>query len=287
MSFDRFKQEIYHMSKKRIKKSNKLLESDKESEDMAVIAIGEDQVEEFSPSIQEVVLQNINTEIVKTIETENQNTQIVEQKPEFEIQAPKVIDESQEIVEEKAEKIKIIEENKMEIVEVKTVEVEKVTVTEVTTQIEEIVIQSAPMVEEKIQVKEEIVLETNESVAEKKVALEGAKQKFQDAVARSLDEELAKVENMEVISSQFNKSSDFIQSMLIRLEEHLEIAGAKGRTKIENVVDGVLGDNIINDIATKTLGYVGEKVAQGYTLGTAPAVAVTGAVRGVYRTIVE
>ncbi len=282
------------MSKKQIKKSNKLLESEKESEDMAVIAIGEDQVEEFSPSIQEVVLQNINTEIVKTIETENQNTLIVEQKPEFKIQAPKVIDESQtkivankiesqEIVEEQADKIEIIEENKMENVEVKTVEVE----TEVTTQIEEIVIESAPMVEEKIQVKEEIVLETNESVAEKKVALEGAKQKFRDAVARSLDEELAKVENMEVISSQFNKSSNFIQSMLIRLEEHLEIAGTKGRTKIENVVDGVLGDNIINDIATKTLGYVGEKIAQGYTLGTAPAVVVTGAVRGVYRKIVE
>ena len=48
MSFDRFKQEIYRMSKKQIKKSNKLLESEKESEDMAVIAIGEDQVEEFS-----------------------------------------------------------------------------------------------------------------------------------------------------------------------------------------------------------------------------------------------
>ena len=29
------------------------------------------------------------------------------------------------------------------------------------------------------------------------------------------------------------------------------------------------------------------KIAQGYTLGTAPAVVVTGAVRGVYRKIVE
>lgn len=131
----------------------------------------------------------------------------------------------------------------------------------------------------------EVLLDDN--VAEKKQALVEAKEKFKEAISQSVEEELAKVENIEVISSQFTKSSDFVESMLNKLSEHLQLAEIQGRKKVEDTVDGILGDNLVNDIATMTLGYVGGKVAKGYTMGTAPAVAVSGAVKGLYKKVTD
>jgi len=136
------------------------------------------------------------------------------------------------------------------------------------------------------EIKNEEVL-SDESVADKREALKDAKVKFKEAVALSVEEELAKVENVEIISSQFTKSSDFVQNMLTKLMNHLEIAEIQGRRKVEDAVDGLLGDNIANDVVTTTLGYVGGKVAKGYTMGTAPAVVVSGAVKGAYKKIVD
>ena len=136
------------------------------------------------------------------------------------------------------------------------------------------------------EVKNEEIL-TEENVAQKKEALKEAKAKFKEAVALSVDEELSKVENVEIISSQFTKSSDFVQNMLNKLTAHLEMSEIQGRQKVEDAVDGLLGDNIVNDLVTTGLGYIGGKAAKGYTMGTAPAVAVGGAVRGAYKKIAE
>jgi hypothetical protein len=127
----------------------------------------------------------------------------------------------------------------------------------------------------------------NDVIEEKKEALKEAKEKFKEAVTLSLDEELSKVENVEIISSQFNKSSDFVENMLTKLMQHLAMSEIQGRKKVEDAVDGLLGDNIVNDIVTTTLGYVGGKAAKGYTIGTAPAVVVSGAVKGAYKKIVD
>ena len=273
------------MSKKKTKRSAEArsLELEEESK-MAVAGIGESKTEE--------IVNNEN--IVETIANDNQTVAVVEVKNDEENSEVKAVETVANEKLEIEEPVVIVNEeiNEVETVEVKVETVEKVNVVE-TEQVINVVNEEKTVVEveesKQTDVKVEEVVEsvTLESVAEKKEALDNAKQKFKEAVARSLDEELAKVENLEVISSQFNKSSDFVQNMLKRLEEHLEIAGVKGRNRVETVVDGVLGDNVINDFATKTLGYVGEKMAQGYTLGIAPAVTVTGAVRGVYRKIVE
>ncbi len=265
------------MSKKKVKRSTEARSLELEEEpNMVVAEIGEDKFEETIEIQNKIEVANITTETTVsnsvTVEINNELKPVaVDEVAKVET----VIEEKQAQTEIKSEETKV--EIKEEVKNMAEIIVEKQEETTTTVQVEN------------TEVKQEEVKEvmTSEIVAEKKGALNDAKQKFREAVTKSLDEELAKVENMEVISSQFNKSSDFVQNMLKRLEEHLEVAGVKGRNRVETVVDGVFGDNIVNDITTKTLGFVGEKIAQGYTLGTAPAVAVGGAVRGVYKKIVD
>jgi hypothetical protein len=236
----------------------------------------------------------VSDEVMKLEET-SKAEEIIPVETEVETQkAEEIIPVETEVETQKAEEIIPVEtevetSKAEEIIPVKT-EVETSKAEEITpVKTEEKALEEAKDIIKKVNkdlTMEDKVL-SSETVAEKKKELAEAKKKFKEAISKSVEDELARVENMEVISSQFNKTSDFVQNMLKRLEDYLEVAEVKGRMRVESVVDGVLGDNIVNDTVTKTLSYVGGKVSQGYTLGSSPAVAVGGAVRGVYKKIVE
>jgi|GEM_PF-6346608 len=243
---------------------------------------------EIAQTPKKVDAEPVKTETTTTpkVEAESVKTEIAQTPKKVEVKAV----ETETVTTQKAE-TKPAETNKTTATpKVATKTTKAKAVKKTTPKKEEVAVKEAKEIIKKVTKDEtmaEEVKNENDVVEEKKEALKEAKAKFKEAVTLSLDEELAKVENVEVISSQFNKSSDFVENMLTKLMQHLEMSEIQGRKRVEDAVDGLLGDNIVNDIVTTTLGYVGGKAAKGYTMGTAPAVAVSGAVKGAYKKIVD
>jgi len=111
-----------------------------------------------------------------------------------------------------------------------------------------------------------------------------AEQAYKDA-KHQLAEQKAQDTNITV--AQFDASTEAIINTLNTLNEQISIAKTKGSLKGKSIVDGFGGENKFSDFVTDLAGVIGSTVATGGTLGAMPMVVMAGAVRGVYKKVID
>ncbi|EJF06630.1 hypothetical protein ThvES_00012650 [Thiovulum sp. ES] len=89
-----------------------------------------------------------------------------------------------------------------------------------------------------------------------------------------------------VISAQYEGGTNFITSLIDGFKGQLEVAETKGKTKAGEVIGDAFGQSIFGEGAKDGLTYLAGKVCQGYAFGFAPAAAMGGVVRGVYKKVI-
>jgi Fe2+ transport system protein B len=215
----------------------------------------------------------------------------VEVKTETEVEKAEIEVKTETEVEKAEVEVKTETEVEKAEVEVKTeTEVEKAEV-EVKTETEvekaEVEVKTETEVE-----KAEVEVKTETEATEDKKDFSEEKEEKMAEVNETVTTAEEKVEttttpDYNVLLAQFNGTSNFVVSLVDGFVSQLEVAKHQGENKVETVLDGVFGDNVVANNAVKGFKFVGGKVAQGYTFGFAPAVAMGGAAKGLYKKVVN
>jgi hypothetical protein len=147
----------------------------------------------------------------------------------------------------------------------------------------------APKVETQVKTKETPKAE----VETKKVEVKTEKQeKVETPVVETKKEETKETKMAEnntdysVISAQYEGGTKFITSLIDGFKGQLEVAETKGKTKADEIIGDAFGQSIFGEGAKDGLTYLAGKVCQGYAFGFAPAAAMGGVVRGVYKKVI-
>jgi hypothetical protein len=142
-----------------------------------------------------------------------------------------------------------------------------------------------------VKTKAEVETQKVEAKTEKvEVKTETKKQeKVETPVVETKKEETKMAENntdYSVISAQYEGGTNFITSLIDGFKGQLEVAETKGKTKADEIIGDAFGQSIFGEGAKDGLTYLAGKVCQGYAFGFAPAAAMGGVVRGVYKKVI-
>ncbi|EJF07040.1 hypothetical protein ThvES_00008820 [Thiovulum sp. ES] len=97
-----------------------------------------------------------------------------------------------------------------------------------------------------------------------------------------------KAGEMNILKEQFDASTDMVFNALNTLSLQMDVASTKGKIKGVQIVGNFGGADTKLNGFTKDLGsLLGSTVATGGLVGLMPMVTMAGAVRGVYRKIID